>query len=286
MSDTRKAILLMNLVSLLFAVQDAMSRQLGSSYSPFLIVMLRYWFFALFVTVLVARAPGGLRAAVRSRRPFLQILRALLLIADVVLMIFAFVRLGLVETHAVFAAYPLLVTALSVPLLAERIGWRRWTAVAVGFVGILIILQPGRQAISADIWLPFAAALCFALYGVLTRLASAEDSALVSFFWTGIWGAVAATALGLWYWEPLAPRDWLWMAALCLAAAVSHGLLIRAYALAEASILQPFAYTQIAWVSIIAVLVFDERLRPNVVLGVLVVVGAGLFTLWRARVTR
>ena len=91
-------------------------------------------------------------------------------------------------------------------------------------------------------------------------------------------------ALGIWFWEPLAPVDWGWMAALCLAAALSHYLLIRAYELAEASALQPFAYTQLVWVSIIGMLVFGEQIEPHVLIGVAVIVGAGLFTLWRTRI--
>lgn len=281
--NARRGIILMCVVSLIFALQDGISRQLGSDYSPFLVIMLRYWFFAAFVIVLVARAPGGLRAAARSRRPLIQVSRALLLIVDVILTIFSFVIIGLVATHAVFAIYPLMIAALSGPLLGERMGWRRWTAVGVGFAGILIILQPGLQAIRPEALLALGAALCFALYGVLTRLVSREDSSLVSFFWTGIWGAVASTAVGIWFWEPLTPVDWGWMAALCLAAAVSHYLLIRAYELAEASALQPFAYTQLVWVSIIGMLVFGEQIAPHVLVGVAVIVGAGLFTLWRTR---
>lgn len=281
--QARKGILLMCAVSLIFAIQDALSRQLGSGYSPFLIVMLRYWFFAAFVTALMSRQPGGLRVAIRSRRPLIQILRALLLVFEIALMIFSFVRAGLVATHAIFAVCPLLVAALSGPLLGERLGWRRWTAIAVGFAGILVILQPGVQAIRPDALLALAAAFLFALYSVLTRLVARDDSAMVSFFWTCIWGAVAATGMGIWFWEPLRGWDWGWMAALCVCAAASHWLLIRAYELAEASVLQPFAYTQLVWVSILGVLLFGETVAPNVIIGVAVIVGAGLFTLWRTR---
>lgn len=282
--QTRKGILLMCAVSLIFAVQDALSRTLGSGYSPFLIVMLRYWFFAAFVIALMSRQPGGLRVAVRSRRPLIQILRATLLVVEIALMIFSFVRAGLVATHAIFAMCPLLVAALSGPLLGERLGWRRWSAIGVGFLGILVILQPGVRAFSPDALLALAAAFCFATYSVLTRLVARDDSSMVSFFWTCIWGAVGATAMGIWFWEPLRGWDWGWMAALCVCAAASHWLLIRAYELAEAGVLQPFAYTQLVWVSILGVVIFDERVGANVVIGVAVIVGAGLFTLWRERV--
>lgn len=281
---TGLAILLMCAVSLIFAMQDAFSRLLGSEYPPVLVVMLRYWVFALFVIALVARQPGGLRRAIRTRRPGTQILRGAILVIETTLMVEAFVRLGLVGTHAIFTAYPLLVAALSGPILGERVGWRRWTAIGVGFIGILIILQPGSAVLSLGSVFAFASALLFALYGLLTRHVARDDPAQVSFFWTGIAGAATVTVLGLRQWEWLAPADWGWMALLCVCGIASHYLLIRAYELAEASALQPFAYTQLVWVSVIGVVVFGEVVAPHVVIGAVIVVAAGLFTLWRARI--
>lgn len=280
---TGLAILLMCVVSFIFAVQDGLSRGLGADYPPVMVVMIRYWVFAPFVILLVARQKGGLRRALRTRRPLTQILRGVILVAEVLVMIEAFVRLGLVETHAVFAAYPLLVAALSGPVLGEKVGWRRWTAIALGFLGILVVLDPGGGVLTIEALLPFVAALMFALYSLLTRHVARDDPSIVSFFWTGTAGAVAITLVGIWQWQWMAPQDWLWMGALCLCGITSHYLLIRAYELAEASALQPFAYTQLVWVSAIGVLIFGESLRPNVVVGTVIVVLAGLFTLWRSR---
>ena len=210
-------------------------------------------------------------------------LRGLLLAAEVLIMVEAFVRLGLVETHAVFTAYPLLVAALSGPVLGEKVGWRRWAAIGVGFVGIVIILNPGTTVFAPAAILPLIAALMFAIYGLLTRMVARDDPAVVSFFWTGIAGAVAITLVGIWDWQWLRGWDWLWMAMLCLTAISSHYLLIRAYELAEASALQPFAYTQLVWVSIIGVLFFGETVRTNVIIGAAIVVAAGMFTLLRTR---
>lgn len=281
---TGLAILLMCLTSFIFALQDGASRILGENYPPLLVVMIRYWVFAIFVIGLVARQPGGLRRAIQTKRPITQIARGAILVLETVIMVEAFVRLGLIETHAVFTVYPLLVAALSGPILGEKVGWRRWTAIGIGFVGILVILQPGSGVMRIEALLPFAAALMFAVYGLLTRHVSRDDPAIVSFFWTGISGAAMITLVGIWHWEWLAPTDWLWMAALCVCGILSHYLLIRAYELAEAATLQPFAYTQLVWASIIGVVAFGEVLRPNVVTGAMIVVAAGLFTLWRARV--
>ncbi|QBX35664.1 DMT family transporter [Paracoccus liaowanqingii] len=282
---TRLAIALMCAVSLIFAFQDVFSRILGGGYPPVLVVMIRYWVFAVFVIALVARQPGGLKRAIRTKRPLTQIARGVILALEVTLMVEAFVQLGLIETHAVFSVYPLLVAALSGPVLGESVGWRRWTAIVIGFTGILVILNPGGGVVSVAALLPFAAALMFALYGLLTRHVSRDDPAMVSFFWTGISGAVAMTLIGIWDWQWLAPVDWIWMACLCACGMSSHYLMIRSYELAEASALQPFAYTQLVWVSFLGVWLFDETLRSNVVIGAAIVVAASLFTLWRQRKT-
>lgn len=275
---------LMIATSFVFAMQDGISRHLADSYNVYMVVMIRFWFFAAFVMVLAARNPGGIRAATRSRFPLLQITRGVLLAAEVCVMVTAFTLLGLVESHAVFTSYPLLVAALSGPILGEKVGWRRWSAIGVGFIGVLIILQPGVQVFSPTAVIPLVAAAMFALYGLLTRYVARGDSASVSFFWTGITGAAAMTPVGLYYWEPMSLPDWGWMAVLCCTAATGHWLMIRALEVAEASAVQPFAYFQLVFVAVLGLTLFDERLRPNVAIGAGIVVAAGLFTLWRQRV--
>ena len=283
--NTRLGILLMIATAFVFSVQDALSRHLASEYNVLMIVMIRYWFFAAFVIAIAKRQAGSIRAAARTRRPAIQILRGVLLAGQICVIVVAFVALGLIETHAVFAIYPLLVAALSGPVLGEHVGWRRWTAIGIGFAGVLVILQPGLGVFAPAALIPLLAATMFALYGLLTRFVGRDDAAAVSFFWTGTAGAVVTTAVGIWFWQPMAPADWVWMGCLCLTAVSSHWLLIRAYEVAEASAIQPFAYMQLVFVAIIGVALLGETLRPNVALGAGIVVLAGLFTLWRARRT-
>lgn len=275
---------LMVATAFVFAMQDGLSRHLAGEYNVFMIIMIRYWFFASFVIVVAARKAGGLRQAVATKQPVLQIFRGVLLALEVCVMVTAFVLLGLVESHAVFAVYPLLVAALSGPILGEKVGWRRWAAIGIGFVGVIIILEPGFGVFQPAALLALLASFMFALYSLLTRYAARKDSAAVSFFWTGTTGAITMTLIGIWFWEPMAQGDWLWMILLCMTAAFSHFLLIRAYELAEASAVQPFAYLQLPFAAALGVLIFNETLRSNVVIGTCVVVAAGLFTLWRARV--
>lgn len=281
--NTRLGILLMIATTLVFAAQDGISRHLAAEYPVLMIVMIRYWFFALFVMALASRKAGGLANAARTTQLPLQIFRGALLAAEICVMIVAFDRLGLVETHAVFVSYPLLVAALSGPILGESVGWRRWTAIGIGFAGVMIVLKPGADVFALDALLPFAAALMFAVYGLLTRYVSRKDSSATSFFWTGVTGGVLMTGIGIWSWSPMTLTDSLWMGTLCMTGALGHYLLIRTYEVAEASAVQPFAYFQLVFVAIIGVTFFGETIRTNVGIGAVIVTAAGLFTLWRER---
>ena len=280
--NTRLGIWLMVATTFVFALQDGISRHLASEYNVLMVVMIRYWFFAAFV-VSVAVRQAGLRAAAATEQPLLQAFRGLLLAAEICVMVLAFVLLGLVESHAVFASYPLLIAALSGPVLGERVGWRRWVAIGVGFVGVLIILRPGFTVFSPAALVPLLSASMFALYGLLTRYVGRRDSTATSFFWTGTVGAVFMTAIGIWFWEPMTAPDWVWMGCLCITGASGHWLLIRTYEVAEASAVQPFAYLQLVFASTIGLTVFGEELAWNVALGAAIVIAAGLFTLWRER---
>ncbi len=282
--NTRAGIWLMIATTLVFAVQDGISRHLGTLYPVTMVVMVRFWFFGLFAVALAARSPGGVRAAATSAFPWVQLARGLILVAEIAVMLVAFVKLGLIEAHAVFTCYPLLVAALSGPILGEKVGWRRWSAILVGFAGVLIILQPGYAVFSPWALVPLLSATLFAVYGLLTRYVARKDSASVSFLWTGVVGAIAMTPFGLATWTPMTLGDWGWMGLLCCTAALSHWLLIKAFAVAEASAIQPFAYLQLVWASGIGLFVFGETLRVNVAIGAGIVVVAGIFTLWRQRV--
>ncbi|MEM9351274.1 MAG: DMT family transporter, partial [Pseudomonadota bacterium] len=201
MTNNRLGIALMIATTFVFAMQDGISRHLAGEYNVFMVVMVRYWFFAAFVIAIAGRRAGGVRAAAKTDQPLLQAGRALLLAAEICVMVLAFTLLGLVESLAIFTCYPLIVAALSGPILGEKVGPYRWAAIAIGFVGVLIILQPGFAVFSPFALVAVASSLMFALYGLLTRYAARKDSANTSFFWTGTVGAVAMTAVGIWFWE-------------------------------------------------------------------------------------
>jgi drug/metabolite transporter (DMT)-like permease len=280
--NPRLGIALMILTSLVFACQDGMSRYLGSHYSVITVVMIRYWFFALFVLTLASAQKGGIRRVARTGRLGLQIVRGILLVVEICATVLSFVVLGLIGTHAIFATYPLLVAALAGPVLRERVGWRRRVAIGIGLLGVLVILRPGFTVFSAWALVPFAGALLFAIYALLTRLVGRTDSAETSLFYTGIAGAVAITAIGPFFWTPIQGAfDWFWMLTLCAFGVLGHFTMIKAYELAEAGTIQPFAYFQLVWVTIMALFLFGERPDRWTVAGAALILGAGIYTLVR-----
>lgn len=284
--DTRRGALLMIGTMAVFAAQDAISAHLAREANPIVITMIRYWAFLVFVLTVSARRPGGLRAAARTRVPLLQLARGALLALEICVAVAAFALLGLVESHAIFAVYPLMVTAMSGPLLGERIGWRRWAAIGLGFLGVLIILRPGLRAIAPEALIPLMGAAMFASYHVMTRYANRLDGAGVSFFYTGIGGAAVMTLIGPFFWTPLEGWSWAWMAALCVTGMLGHYLLIAALEAAEASVAQPFAFLHLVFASALGVALFGEALSGFTVAGATLVVAAGLFTLWREQLSR
>lgn len=266
----------------IFSLQDAVSKHLGDHYSPIFVTMIRYWAFAAFCIVLAARKRGGLRAAARTTRPVLQIFRGVLLAVEIMIVIAAFAKAGLAHSTAVLAATPILVTLLSIPLLGERVGWRRWSAIIVGLAGVLLMLKPDAGGF-LDPWLllPVVSSVMYAIYLIATRFVSRTDTPATSFFYTGVAGAAVATLVGPFFWSDLQGWDKAWMGLLCITGMTGHYLVIRAYELLDASAVQPISYLGLVYASLFGVFLYGETLTWNIVAGAAIVVGAGIFTFWR-----
>ncbi|MES2145658.1 MAG: DMT family transporter [Pseudomonadota bacterium] len=262
-----------------FAAQDGFSRYLAETYNTLMIVMIRYWVFAGFVIVLAQRRPEGPRAAIRSTRLWVHLVRGTLLVAEVCMIVWGYTLIGLIESHAIFAICPLLIVALSGPMLGERISWQRWAAVAAGMVGVIVILRPGTGVFSWPALLPLASALFFALYSVLTRLTTRDEPTFPAFFWPAVIGAVLMTLFGLPNLEPVAVADIAPLAAYCLLCVLSHWLLLKCYEAIEAARVQPYAYLQIVFVTIIGIVIYGEVLALPVAIGTAIIVAAGLYAL-------
>jgi drug/metabolite transporter (DMT)-like permease len=281
--NPRLGIIMMIATTVVFSVQDGISRYLAEHYNVITVVTIRYMFFMAFVLAYSARQDGGIRKIASSPQLPVQIGRGLLLAGQICVAILSFSTVGLVNFHAVFASYPLMVMALSVPVLGEAVGWRRWLAVCIGFCGVLLILRPGTEMFGSASILPVLAAFMIAVYGILTRYAARRDAALTSFFWTAIAGGIAMLAIGPFFWVPPVGTDWYWMGLLCLTGTGGHYLLIKALDATKASTIQPFAYLQLVFASSIGILVFDDSLDPMLIVGSAIIVGSGLFALQRER---
>jgi drug/metabolite transporter (DMT)-like permease len=262
-----------------FAAQDGFSRHLAGEYNTLMIVMIRYWAFAGFVIVLALRRPEGPRAAIRSARLPTHLLRSCLLVAEICLIVWGYTLIGLIESHAVFAVCPLLIVAFSGPILGERIVWQRWAAVAAGMLGVLVILRPGVGVFSWAALLPLGSAVLFGLYSVLTRLTTRDEPTFPAFFWPGVIGALLMTGIGLPNLEAMTPGDTGFLVVYCALSILSHWLLLKCYEQIEAARVQPYAYLQIVFVSLIGLAVFGERLELAVAIGAGIIIAAGLYAL-------
>jgi drug/metabolite transporter (DMT)-like permease len=262
-----------------FAAQDAFAKHLAGTYSTQMVIMIRYWVFAGFVILLALRRPEGPRAAVRSTRLPAHVLRSCLLVAEICLIVWGYTQIGLINALAIFSVCPLLVVALSGPILGERISWQRWAAVGAGLVGVLVILRPGMGVFSWAAILPLASASLFALYSVLTRLTTRDEPTFPAFFWPGVIGAVLMTGIGLPQLEPMLPQDMGFLAVYCGLSILSHWLLLKCYEQVEASRVQPYTYLQLVFVTGIGMTVYGEALELPVAIGSVIVVGAGLYAL-------
>ncbi|WP_423910370.1 DMT family transporter [Candidatus Spongiihabitans sp.] len=273
---TTKAIVMLVIATLFFASQDALTKHLVQTLPASQIVAVRFFFFALFALAYVSRRIG-IATAFRSQRPWLQIFRGLLLSGEIIVFAYAIQFLGLAEMHTLFACFPLLITALSVPLLRESVGWRRWLAVFFGFIGTLIILRPDSGVFQPAAAIALAAALMFALYNILTRKVSRHDSFETSLLYMGVVGFAGAMLIAPFYWRPVAATEAIWLLLISVTSIIGHLLLIKSLALVPAVILQPFNYFVLIWAIIIGFLLYGEVLFPATLLGAGIVVGSGVF---------
>jgi len=279
-SDTLRGILILVFATFFFAAQDAITKKLTQSVSVYEIVCIRFFFFSLFAIVYTARNTK-LSEALKSQVPVLQIIRALLISGEIAIFAYAVRFLGLAELHAMFACFPLLITALSVPFLKEQVGWRRWVAIFVGFIGTLIIIRPGTGVFEPVAMLALVCALMFAMYNILTRKVSRYDSFQTSLLYFGLVGFFVSLLTMPWFWETPTNEEALWLLAISAVAIIGHIGLIKALELAPAVILQPFNYFVLIWAICIGYFAFGEILDTMTLLGAVIVVSSGVFVAYR-----
>jgi drug/metabolite transporter (DMT)-like permease len=241
----------------------------------------RYGIASAYVALLVWRM-GGARLLVTSHRK-LHAMRGLLLLGATGFNFLALNYIQLAQTSAITFSNPLIVCVLSPWLLGERVGFRRWMAVIVGFIGVLVIIRPGTAGFHWAMAASLLSALCGALYQIATRHVGLRDQALTSLFYVTLTGALGAVPLALVDWQT--PEIWQWglLGLAAIFGTVGHFMLTEAHRRAPASLLAPFVYTQIVPMIVIGFLVFGDVPDGWTLAGGLVVIASGLYVLYRER---
>src|SRR4029077_11396136 len=223
----------------------------------------------------------------RTTRPVLQVGRSMLLLGSTLGNFAALRYLQLDEAIALVFSTPFFVAALSGPMLGEWVRWRRWTAIAVGFVGVLVVLRPGPGTFQPAALLSLSAAICYALYSIITRILARTDSNATTLFYSNIVGALALVPVVPFVWTT--PSDPLVIALMVASGAMGSGghyLLIAAHRLAPAAVLSAFIYTEIVLVTATGFLVFGDVPNRSTLTGAAIVVASGLYILHRERAVR
>jgi drug/metabolite transporter (DMT)-like permease len=265
-----------------FSCLDATAKWVNQSVDPMVTVWARYMSAAV-LTFLVIN-PRTQPGALRTRRLPLQILRSFLLLASTLCNFFALKYLQLVETQSIIFATPLLVALLANPILGERIGWQRLTAIGVGFVGILVITRPGLGTMHPAALLSLAGSVAYAFYNIVTRMLASSDSIATTTLYSSLAGIVLVTPVLPWVWTtPSSPLTWLLLVTTGFYGAFGHWLLVLAHARAPAAILAPFIYSQIIWMLALGYILFGDWPDSWTFVGAGIVIASGLYLLSRER---
>jgi drug/metabolite transporter (DMT)-like permease len=264
---------------------DATAKYLAGSLPALEIAWLRYAGFlgVMLVAALLGNATGRGRSPFRSARPGLQVLRGAALLGSAALFLSGLRYLPVAEATAISFVSPIFVTALSIPLLGETIGARRWSAALVGLLGVLIILRPGTSAFQMAALLPVASALFWALALVATRKINGYDAPQVTMTWSALVGFALLSCVVPAVWTTPNLTQVAIGAAIGLISTTGHWIVTIAYRHAPASVLVPFSYTQIVWAALIGALAFESVPDHYVGAGVLVIAASGLYTAHRER---
>ncbi len=238
------------------------------------------YLFILFVANPVTR-PG----LISTRRPLLQLFRSALMLGATLLNFAAFRYLQLDQALAILFSTPFLVAVLAGPLLGEWVGWRRWIAILFGFAGVLVVTQPGTGGMHFAAIFAFGAAICFALFSIVTRLLARTDSNETTLLYSGLVGSIVLSAIVPFVWTT--PSSLFIVGLMLVTGAfgtLGHYLLILAHRHTPASVLSPFMYTQLIWATALGYLVFRDVPDRATLIGAGIVIASGLYLIHRERV--
>ena len=261
---------------------DVIAKYMGAHGTPVLQIVWARLTFGAVLTLPFALPHSGLNGLLPNR-PLIHGLRAVLLIAATFCFFWSLKFLPIADALAIFFVQPLVVTALSPVILGEHVGPRRWAAVAVGFIGTLIIIRPGFGSLNPGAILALAAGTSLALYFLLTRRIAGEQKAIVTTFHTNLLGGAITSAIVPFVWVTPTPTDWLLFVALATIANIGHYFIVCAYDHAEASLLAPLAYTEMITATLLGLIFFGDFPDRWTFLGVAILISCAIYISVRER---
>ena len=279
--DPVGGIVLMLLAVVSFSCSDATAKYLAGQLPGFEVVWIRYIVFALMLLPAALRRGG---AVLRASRPGLQLLRGLSMLASSMLFITCLPLLPLADATAIGFVSPLFITALSIPILGEQVGMRRWAAIAVGLIGVLLVVRPGTGAFQPAAILPILSALAWAAGIILTRKISGTDGTNTTLIYTAVSALVVISLI--------VPFNWVTPSLGQIGLGLVYGifasggqwLVVLSYHRAGASVLAPLTYSQLVWASALGFLIFNTVPDAWTLAGAAIIVASGLYTAHRERV--
>ncbi|MGN6685169.1 MAG: DMT family transporter [Devosia sp.] len=266
-----------------FTIIDSCAKYMSQhGLPPLEVAFVRYA--AQLLIVMAIFLPQRGKELVRSRAYPDEIVRGLCLMGSTIANFFALTWLPLTTTSSIMFTQPLILCALSIPFLGETVGWRRWTAILVGFVGVLVIVHPGTASFHPAALLSLLSSFFGASYMLMTRKLAGVDTTTTQQFYAGLVATVCIGpfALGDWVW-PQSPDVWFAFCLIGAAALTGHQFLTQAHRFAPASVLAPFGYVQIIFMTASSALVFGQLPEPSLYLGAPIVIASGLYLWLRER---
>jgi drug/metabolite transporter (DMT)-like permease len=283
LADARRGILWM-LVAMLSAVTtDTINKALSQNLPVPQLVWGRFIFHMVLMVLLLGRR---LPQVVVTRRLGLQVVRSFCLICAASLFVYGLHLLPMAEANGILFIAPILVAVLSAPLLGERVDWRRWVGVAVGFAGALIIIRPGSGVMHLAALFPLGSACLFALYQIATKQLSRTESTMTTLFYTGIVGALVTSFAVPFFWIAPSALEWFFLAMLGVLSGCTHFCLIKAFEAAPASTVSPFIYSTLIWATLSGYVFFNDLPDLWTVVGAAIIAGSGLYIAFQERLQR
>jgi drug/metabolite transporter (DMT)-like permease len=279
--ENMRGIGLMLLAMAVLSFMDATMKQLTEHYGALQIAALRGIVSLPFIVVWLLWK-GQVRAVLRIRWPW-HVLRGFLAVLMLTSFIYAIGTMPLSEAYSLFFIAPLMITALSVPLLGEQVGWRRWLAVLVGFGGVVVVLRPGAVAVNLTTIAVLVGATCYALNAITVRMLGRTDTTAAMSFWFMVMVALGAGLLALRGWQPLQAGDTLWLVGMGLSGALGQLLITEAFRCAPVSVIAPFEYSALCWGVAFDVGLWGVLPEPIVFVGAGIIVSSGLYVIHRER---